>query len=151
MNEIHQRIDELAALMEEHKILKMEYSSEELSLCFSKIASSSKSSEPINTIKNEILIEPTIEIENPSSILEGIPIKSPLMGIFYSSSDPHSPPFVQSGEQVVQGQIIGLVEAMKVFNEIVAPHSGIVSEYCIQHGQLIQSNDIILYLSTSLE
>lgn len=149
MNEVQKQIDELAFLMEEHKIVKMEYSSEKLSLCFSKVSSHSEISPISEIVPITHFTPPFQEIQDTSSNPNGIPVPSPLTGIFYATSDPQSPPFVKSGEHVSQGQVIGLVEAMKVFNEILAPYAGIVSEYCVSHGQLVDLNDPLIYILAS--
>lgn len=149
MNEVQQYIDEFAALMKEHNIVKMEYTSDELSFCFSKEKVKSKVVQEITNEPVGKFVQSVFETSEEINLPQGEPILSPLTGIFYATSDPDSPPFVSLGEKISQGQVIGLVEAMKVFNEILAPHSGTVSEYCVQHGQLVQYNEPIIYISTS--
>src|SRR5688572_12273106 len=67
---------------------------------------------------------------------KGIPVSSPMTGIYYGTPSPNAPPFVREGESVTAGQVVGLIEAMKVFNEIVAPTSGIVQKVIAESGQL---------------
>lgn len=76
----------------------------------------------------------------------GTPVSSPMTGIFYSSSSPGSPPFAKEGDNVQAGQVVGLIEAMKVFNEITAPVSGVVSKVAVENGQLVNPGDAILYI-----
>src|SRR5579884_141902 len=59
-------------------------------------------------------------------------VKSPMMGIFYRASSPSSPPFVKEGDLVKAGQVICLVEAMKVFNEVKADTDGRVLQVLLE-------------------
>ena len=77
---------------------------------------------------------------------KGMPITSPMNGIFYTSPSPSSPPFIKVGEAVTAGQVVGLIEAMKVFNEIVAPMSGTVDRIAADNGSLVQPGDALLYI-----
>jgi acetyl-CoA carboxylase biotin carboxyl carrier protein len=65
-------------------------------------------------------------------------------GIFYAAPSPGAPPFVKVGDEVTQGQIVGLIEAMKVFNEIPASTSGTVIELVAEPGQVVQIGETLL-------
>ena len=58
--------------------------------------------------------------ENENTII----IKAPLVGTYYSSSKPGDPPFINEGDSIIKGQIICIIEAMKIFNEIESEVSG---------------------------
>lgn len=73
-------------------------------------------------------------------------MNSPTTGIYYSSPNPGAPPFVKVGDTVEAGQVIGLIEAMKVFNEITATVSGSVLRVSAQNGQLVQPGDPLIYI-----
>jgi acetyl-CoA carboxylase biotin carboxyl carrier protein len=77
---------------------------------------------------------------------KGIPVSSPMMGIYYSQSSPSSPPFVKEGDMVNAGDVVGLIEAMKVFNEITAPCAGRVGRLLVKSGDLVQPGEPILYV-----
>jgi acetyl-CoA carboxylase biotin carboxyl carrier protein len=66
-------------------------------------------------------------------------VKAPLTGIFYASPAPGSPPYVREGGEVAVGQIIGLIEAMKLFNEIKSDLSGRVVRLVAESGQLVKA------------
>ena len=76
----------------------------------------------------------------------GIPVSSPMMGIYYSSPSPGQPAFVEEGDTVAAGQVVGLIEAMKVFNEITATAGGKVTKLVAESGQLVQPGDPLLYI-----
>jgi acetyl-CoA carboxylase biotin carboxyl carrier protein len=67
-------------------------------------------------------------------------------GIYYAQSSPNAPPFVTEGDEVEDGQVVALIEAMKVFNEIVAPYDGRVTRIVAANNQLVQAGDPLLYL-----
>lgn len=77
----------------------------------------------------------------------GSPVNSPMAGIFYGSSSPGSPPFVRPGMVVDEGQVIGLIEAMKVFSEITSPVAGVIDRIVVESGAVVQPGDPLLYLS----
>ena len=66
-------------------------------------------------------------------------VLAPLTGIFYASPTPGSPPFVEVGREVVEGQVIGLIEAMKLFNEIKSDKSGRVVRVVPENGALVKA------------
>jgi len=68
----------------------------------------------------------------------GDSIKSPLMGIFYRGSTPSSPPFIKEGETVKAGQVLCLIEAMKVFNEIKAEFDCEVTKVLVDNGKPVK-------------
>jgi acetyl-CoA carboxylase biotin carboxyl carrier protein len=70
---------------------------------------------------------------------EGQAIKSSMMGIFYRAPSPSSPPFVKEGEQVKAGQILCMIEAMKVFNEIKAEYPCTVLKTLLENGKPVKS------------
>ena len=64
-------------------------------------------------------------------------IKSPLVGTFYASSTPSGKPFVEVGQQVKKGQVVCIIEAMKIMNEITSPYTGIVKEVFVRNGDVV--------------
>ena len=73
-----------------------------------------------------------------------VPIVAPLTGVYYSSPSPTSPPFTSVGEVVNTGQVIALIEAMKVFNEIQAEVSGRVVKILPTSGDVVQKGDPLI-------
>ena len=70
-------------------------------------------------------------------------IKSPLMGIFFRGSTPSAPPFVKEGAKVEKGEVICLIEAMKVFNEVRADFPCIVKKVLVENGKPIKQGDAL--------
>ena len=73
-------------------------------------------------------------------------VNAPLTGIFYRSGSPQAPPFTQVGATISQGDVIGLIEAMKLFNEIRSTASGKVHRILIENGQLVRAHQPIIEL-----
>jgi acetyl-CoA carboxylase biotin carboxyl carrier protein len=71
-------------------------------------------------------------------------VHAPLTGIFYASPGPGSPPFVQVGREVVVGQVIGLIEAMKLFNEIKSDQAGRVVRVIAEDGALVKAKQPLM-------
>ena len=69
---------------------------------------------------------------------EGNVVKSPLVGTFYSASSPDSAQFVKVGDTVKKGQVLGIVEAMKLMNEIESEFDGVVKEIQIENEQVVE-------------
>lgn len=68
-------------------------------------------------------------------------VKSPIVGTFYRSPDPNSPSFVEVGDHVKPGQVLCIVEAMKLMNEIEAETGGEIVKVHSQNGQPVQYGD----------
>jgi len=79
-----------------------------------------------------------------SKVDASIAIVAPLTGVYYSSPSPSSPPFVSLGDVVHVGQVVALVEAMKVFNEIQAETAGRVVAMVAPNGEVVQKGDALI-------
>ena len=74
----------------------------------------------------------------PKAPMSGKVIKSPLVGTFYGSSSPGDPAFVKIGDKVSKGQILCIVEAMKIMNEIEADQNGTIAEILVDNEDLVE-------------
>ncbi len=73
-----------------------------------------------------------------------VAIVAPLTGVYYATASPTSPPFVAVGDVVEVGQVVALVEAMKVFNEIQSEVAGRVTALVATNGDVVQKGDVLL-------
>ena len=80
----------------------------------------------------------------PVSTLETV--RAPLTGIFYASSSPSSPPYVTVGQRIESGQVIGLIEAMKLFNEIKSDRAGRIVRMVAETGKLVRAKQPLIEL-----
>lgn len=77
----------------------------------------------------------------------GKAVTAPMVGTFYAAASPQDPPFVQIGDVVRVGQVIGIIEAMKIMNEIISDHEGVVSEVVATNGQPVEYGSELLRLA----
>ena len=73
-------------------------------------------------------------------------ITSPMVGTFYCSSTPGGKPFVQVGDTVSAGQVVCIIEAMKLMNEIESEVSGKITKICIEDGQPVEYGQVLMYV-----
>ncbi len=79
--------------------------------------------------------------QDPSSISSTnglVPIFSPMVGTFYRSSSPNSPPFVNAGDSISVGQTVCIIEAMKLMNDLPSEVSGRIVKICVENGTTIE-------------
>jgi acetyl-CoA carboxylase biotin carboxyl carrier protein len=70
--------------------------------------------------------------------LDGYVVKSPMVGMFYRSSAPGAPAFVEVGKEVKEGDTLCIIEAMKLLNEIDADKSGVIKQILVENGQPVE-------------
>lgn len=85
--------------------------------------------------------------EHTSSVSNEQDVLSPMPGIFYSSSSPDKPPFVRKGDQVNKGQVLCIIEAMKIMNEIESEMSGTVTEILINNADPVEYNQPLFVIN----
>ena len=78
--------------------------------------------------------------ENEKSIL------SPMPGVFYSSKSPEKPPYVKVGDTVKAGQVLCIIESMKIMNEIESEHNGIIKEIIVNNSDAVEFNQPIFII-----
>ncbi|MCL2351577.1 MAG: acetyl-CoA carboxylase biotin carboxyl carrier protein [Firmicutes bacterium] len=69
---------------------------------------------------------------------EGHCVTAPIVGTFYQSSSPEKPPFVRPGDSVKPGDVLCIIEAMKIMNEIVCDRAGKIAEVCAKDGAMVE-------------
>lgn len=86
----------------------------------------------------------TAEVKD--EVKKGTPITSPMVGTFYKSPSPDAAPFVNVGSTIKQGDVVCIVEAMKMMNEIKSEISGTVTEICVEDGQPVEFGQVLMYV-----
>lgn len=84
--------------------------------------------------------------EKNSNQPEGNIVKSPLVGTFYSAPEPEAEPFVKVGDRVTKGQVLGIVEAMKLMNEIESDYEGIVKQILVSNEDVIEFGQVLFVI-----
>lgn len=146
----YQDVKELIHMINESDFVNFELAMDNVSLKMSKCApvapieinTETVTKVPVvqetSAVKSTVLeTTPTVEKE-PVTETEGNLVKSPIVGTFYASTSPDKPPIVSKGSKVKQGDILCIVEAMKIMNEIVSDCDGEVAEVLAENGQLVE-------------
>lgn len=74
-------------------------------------------------------------------------VSCPLVGVFYAAPAPNDAPFVTVGDTVKKGDVLCIVEAMKLMNEITAEQDGVITEICVENGQVVEYGQPLFYLA----
>ncbi|GGR52264.1 hypothetical protein GCM10008959_12080 [Deinococcus seoulensis] len=77
-----------------------------------------------------------VPAEKPAS--KGTPVKAPIVGTFYASSSPDAAPYVKVGDTVAAGQVLCIIEAMKLMNEIEAEQGGTIREILVKNAEPVE-------------
>ncbi len=82
-----------------------------------------------------------------SGVRQGlIDITSPMVGVFYSAPAENAAPFVQVGDTVKKGDVLCIIEAMKLMNEIVSDQDGVIAEICVGNQQIVDYGHVLFRL-----
>jgi acetyl-CoA carboxylase biotin carboxyl carrier protein len=81
-----------------------------------------------------------------TSMPEGHVVTAPMVGTFYASSNPETPPFVKVGQKVKVGDTLGIIEAMKMFNQIEADVAGTVLAVLVTNGQPVEFDEAMFVI-----
>ena len=79
----------------------------------------------------------------PPAAPAGLEVKSPMVGTFYNAPEPGSAPYVVVGTRVSKGQVLCIIEAMKIMNEIESEHAGVVKEILVQDSQPVEYGQVL--------
>lgn len=90
---------------------------------------------------------PSAEAKEEAKPIEGKTITCPMVGVFYSASAPDAEPYVKVGSKVNKGDVVCIIEAMKLMNEITATESGTIEEILIENGQIAEYGQPLFKLS----
>jgi acetyl-CoA carboxylase biotin carboxyl carrier protein len=85
---------------------------------------------------------PAVSVADAAPVKKGTPVTSPMVGTFYEASSPGSPAFVSVGQTVSSGQVVCIIEAMKLMNEIESEVSGKVTEICVKNGEPVEFGQV---------
>ena len=123
------RVKELIKILEESNLESLSYKTNDVEISLSKGKS---------TVVPAVM--PEVRVQEPEHVVHSKKnsIKSPLVGIFYSRPSPEQASFVKPGEHIKQGDVLCIIEAMKVMNEIKASSSGVIREIFVEDGEMVE-------------
>ncbi|MCI8638338.1 MAG: acetyl-CoA carboxylase biotin carboxyl carrier protein [Coprococcus sp.] len=88
------------------------------------------------TVAVDTVLTPPPQAAEVSTNLDSV--KSPVVGVFYAAPAENADPYVAIGDRVKKGQILCIIEAMKLMNEITAEDDGVIAEICVTNGQVVE-------------
>ncbi|MGP6139692.1 acetyl-CoA carboxylase biotin carboxyl carrier protein [Jeotgalibaca sp. A127] len=142
----YENIKELISLIDASSLKEMEYSKDGVFLRLSKnenqvmATTVAKTERP--TEEQVVTSTPTIQTEASHIVeaAEGKIVSSPIVGVVYLQANPESAPYVAVGDTIEEGQVLCLVEAMKIMNEINSEYQGKIAEILVENGQVVEYN-----------
>jgi acetyl-CoA carboxylase biotin carboxyl carrier protein len=146
------KIKKLIDLLEESNLAELEIKEGEETVRLSRIPKGMVTTLPAATPMHQARVEPQ-QLAPPAaaapsapaaadnSLPEGHVVTAPMVGTFYSSSNPEAPPFVKIGQKVKAGDTLGIIEAMKMFNQIEADVAGTVLAVLVSNGQPVEFDE----------
>ena len=93
-----------------------------------------------------VVSAPVVAKEEKSQAPKGTAITSPMVGAFYAAPAPGAKPFVKVGDVISTGQVVCIVEAMKLMNEIESEVSGKITQICVEDGQSVEYGQVLMYV-----
>jgi acetyl-CoA carboxylase biotin carboxyl carrier protein len=138
----YKEIIKIIDLLEERNLSEFELEIEDLKIKISRATQKTNSQEMVPATPLAVVTDSSVEAPSPTEAAEeqkGLHfITSPMVGTFYRSSDPSSPPFIEKGESVTKNQTLCIIEAMKLMNEIEAEVEGTLEEIYIKNGKPVE-------------
>ena len=133
-------IKELVDNLKEFELTELEYQEGQTKIKVS------KASKGIEQVKTSSLVSPNKSVLKSSDDIEGIRIKSPIIGTAYLAPEPGAKKFVQVGDKIKKGQTVMIVEAMKTMNHVPSTADGEVKKILIEDGQPVEFGQTLVLL-----
>ena len=133
-------IKELVDNLKEFDLTELEYQEGQTKIKVS------KASKGIEQVKTSALVSPNKSVLKSSDDIEGIRIKSPIIGTAYLAPEPGAKKFVQVGDKVKKGQTVMIVEAMKTMNHVPSNSDGEVKKILVEDGQPVEFGQTLVLL-----
>ena len=94
------------------------------------------------------VVQPQVQQAEPAKEeeIKGTPIVSPMVGTFYAAPSSDDAPFVQVGDTVSKGQVVCIVEAMKLMNKIESDVAGKIVKICVENGKPVEYGQVLMYV-----
>lgn len=136
-----EQIEQIIALMEASSLAEMDIRDGEFSISLKR---ASFVSTPVVNVAPQPVMAAVNAIEKPErKINSGHLLKSPMVGTFYISPSPSSPPFAAIGQSVKKGDVVCIIEAMKMMNQIEADKSGTIEAILAEDGQPVEFDQVL--------
>ena len=140
-------IEKLAKLIKENQLTELSVKDGEQTVTLKKEAKMAEAVQVMPQIQKQQPVQPKEQpVEEKQAKKTDKVIKSPMVGTFYKAPAAGAPPFVEVGGLVAQGEVVCIIEAMKLMNEIESDFSGKVVEICVDDGQPVEYGQPLMYI-----
>ena len=141
-------IEKLAKIINDNGLTEISVESDDMAITVRKDASNIIPVQtPVIAAPKAVLTEASAETTEPAKTEEkGKAITSPMVGTFYASPSPEDEPFVEIGKEINAGDVVCIIEAMKLMNEIKSEHSGKITQICVKNGDPIEFGQVLMYV-----
>lgn len=127
------QLSDLITLMREHDVARVDFEDEDVKISV-RFGGEVVTAQPV--VARPSAAAPAAGGPAPSAA--GKVVKSPMVGTFYRAPEPTAPPFASPGDRVAKGQVLCIIEAMKLMNEIESDLDGVIAEVLVDNGQAVQ-------------
>ncbi len=134
------KIKQIIKIFEQSSVTKMELEFEDIKISLEKPSQGSQ--EQLITVTSADVKSSADVKHEPEAI--GFWVTSPLVGTYYAASSPTSKPFVSVGQVVNEGDVLCVIEAMKVMNEVKSTVSGVIEEIVVENESMVQFNQQLM-------
>lgn len=148
MKEIELSIQDIKALMEtfsRNKMGSFKLEQGDFSLKMEGPRVEHVAAAPVVTVSSAAAVPAPVEAETVS-VHPGNEVKSPIVGTFYAAPAPDKDPFVKVGSKVKKGDVLFIIESMKLMNEVTSDFDGTVTDIIVQNSESVEYGQPILYI-----
>ena len=147
-------LEKLANIVYENDLSEITLEDDEQAVCLKREKQVAPAVAPIMpavmpaTVTSQVVSAPKA-VEAPAaapSAPKGKPITAPMVGTFYAAPSPDAEPFVEVGKSVSEGDVVCIVEAMKLMNEIKSEHAGKITQVCVKNGDPVEFGQVLMYV-----
>ena len=133
-------IKELVDHLNEFNLTELEYQEGQTKI---KVSRASRGIEKINS---SAIVSPNKTVLNKSDDIDGVRIKSPIIGTAYLAPEPNAKKFIEVGDKIKKGQTVMIVEAMKTMNHVPSTSDGVVQKILVIDGQPVEFGQPLIVL-----
>ena len=131
-------IEELINLLKENDLTELEYEKDDEHIRVKR--ANSESFAPQHSNPSHHIMAPKEVVTSSNTI------NAPTIGVFYTAKSPQDPPYVKPGDHIKQGDVVGVIEAMKVFTNVVADRDGIVEKVLVNNEEGVEYDQPLIQI-----
>ncbi len=142
------KIEQILQLFEKSSVATMELEVDEIKIKLEKTSSLSYTQPTVN-VMSPVATMNTPVVEEVKEEVKGTWVKAPLVGTYYASSSPENAPYITVGCKVNKGDTLCLIEAMKVMNELKAPHDGVILDIVASNSMMVSYDQPLILIGAA--